>query len=69
MGCVYVVHAHEYSCIQRPEDGIRAPGTGATGSCKSVVWALRTHLGSSARVIGAYNYSAISPALRKGILR
>lgn len=57
--CAWVC-AHECSCQQKPEGGVRSPGAGITNSRE--LYALGTHLWSSSRAVHFPNRLVISPA-------
>ena len=36
-----------YSCVWRPEEGVKSPGAEVTGGCEPLTWVLGTELGFS----------------------
>lgn len=38
------IRAHEYGCLQQPEDSIRSPGAGISGSCELPVVSARNYI-------------------------
>lgn len=55
------------SCLQRPQKGVRSPGTGMTGGWLLVViWMLRTEPKFSGRVAGALNLNHLPSPLYTG---
>lgn len=56
LSCVSVL-AREYRSPQRPEEGMRSPGSGVTtGGCERRMWVLGTKLMPSVRVARALNH-------------